>query len=335
MTGRVHLSVLTFGPVLSPLLSRYASSVVLQHEPHPTASNEISTTSLDTYGHPTAPLAFRIGNGGAGYTGILRHLSEAFIRAHNNKFRIEWVANHSRHSLIALCGDVVQVALTYEPEWDGHTIAEGWASRVASVFNDRFVLVGPRSNPARVSIDSDIKLALRAIALQGNEDTSAQKVLFHTRGDGSATFYKELQLFGLSGVDVSTANDWRCRLPLSPYEALIRANKDGAYLLTDRATLLTALRDGVIPDLVPYVEQGHHLRNPCSALVNERAPSNSLALAFAKWLGGEAAQTIVKTYGMTWSTGLPIFAGGEQIELDQVYSLTARHRAWNQVRAHL
>ena len=165
----------------------------MSREPQPEVSNLINTSTTETYGRPSAPLAFRLGNGGAGYTGLLGALCRAFIHAHNDKFRIEWVTNHSRHTQIALLGGIVQVGLTYEPDWEDLSIAEGWAKRVTRVFNDRFALVGPISNPAGVIVDSDIKFALRAIAHHGYRNG---KVSVHTRGDGSATYYKELQLWG-------------------------------------------------------------------------------------------------------------------------------------------
>lgn len=308
---------------MDPFFSRHSSSALLSREPQPEASNEIKTETTETYGRAGAPLGFRLGNGGAGYTGLLRHLCEAFIQARGDAFRIEWVANHSRHTHIALLANIVQVALTYEPEWEDLSIAEGWARRVTRAFHDRFVLVGPRANPAGVLAGGDIKFALRAIARLGNQDGN-KCVLVHTRGDGSATHYKELQLWGISGVDLATSQTWRQRVPLTPYEALVHADRHGAYLLTDRATFLTAQKERVIPDLVPYVEHSEHLLNPCSALINIKAERNHLAVDFAHWLGAEDAQEIIGKHGRDWPTKLPVFATKAQPEVDRKYALTAQ-----------
>lgn len=280
------------------------------------------------YGDATAPLGFRLGNGGAGHTGLLRELSEAFIRRHDKKFRIEWVINHSRHTQIALLGDIVQVGLTYEPEWEDIGIAEGWAERVTMAFHDRFILVGPASNPANVSVRADIKVAMREIAYHGEKLRGAaaahQKALFHSRGDGSATHYKELQLWGLCGMDLAYANSWRQRIPLTPYEALRRADQAGAYAITDRATFLTAKRDGVVSDLTVYVEDGKHLVNPCAALINLKAPSNRLARGFSHWLASEEAQGIIENFGKKWKLRLPIFAPRSRDQVDRRYALVAK-----------
>ncbi|GAB7334909.1 hypothetical protein MBLNU13_g06795t1 [Cladosporium sp. NU13] len=246
MSGSVEIS--------DPLLRRYyPNSLILRPEPDPQVHNTINTLTTAVYGDAAAPLGFRLGNGGAGHTGLLRELSEAFIKRHDEEFRIEWVINHSRHTQIALLGDIVQVGLTYEPEWEDIGIAEGWAERVTMAFHDRFILVGPASNPANVSVGTDIKVAMREIATHGERPQGGaaphQNALFHSRGDGSATHYKEMHLWGLCGVDLAFAKSWRRRIQLTPYEALRRADRDGAYAITDRATFLTAAKDGVVPNL--------------------------------------------------------------------------------------
>lgn len=288
--------------------------------------NTINTSTTAVYGDATAPLGFRLGNGGAGHTGLLRVLSEAFIQRHDEKFRIEWVINHSRHTQIALLGDVVQVGLTYEPEWEDIGIAEGWAERVTMAFHDRFILVGPASNPANVSSGADIKVAMREIATHGESKAPSghREALFHSRGDGSATHYKELQLWGLCGVDLAHATSWRQRISLTPYEALKRADKDGAYAITDRATLLTAAKDGVVPNLRVYVEDGKHLINPCAALINLKAPVNRLARDFAHWLASEEAQKIIENFGKKWKLQLPIFAPKSKTQVEKRYALVSK-----------
>jgi len=306
------------------VLRRYANSIILRPEPDPQAHNQINTSTTAFYGNAGAPLDFRLGNGGAGHTGLLRELCEAFIRRHDDNFHIAWVINHSRHTQVALLGDIVQVALTYEPEWENIGIAEGWAERVTMAFHDRFILVGPTSDPATVSGAMDIKMAMRKIAMCGERSTGADCALFHSRGDGSATHYKELQLWGLCGVDLAYARPWRRRLQLTPHGALRRADKDGAYALTDRATFLTAAQDDPALNLRVYVEDGKHLVNPCAALINVRAPVNRLAREFAHWLALEEAQTIIENFGKRWKKGLPIFARKDRTQVEKRYALIAK-----------
>ena len=77
-------------PISHPWMARYFPSQILHHEQGPAGSSEISTVDKEVY-HLTDPakdgssdktppsIAFRIGNGGAGYTGLLRALSETYL----------------------------------------------------------------------------------------------------------------------------------------------------------------------------------------------------------------------------------------------------------------
>jgi ABC-type tungstate transport system permease subunit len=311
--------------VSDSLFKRYADSAIQVPDEYPGVSNFISTRPVAIYGDASHTVGFRLGNGGAGHTGILRLLCESFITSRGGGFAIEWISNHSRHSQIALLRNIVQVALTYEPAYEDLSVREGWAKRVAKVFNDHFILVGPASNSAGVTIDGKITDAMMAIAAYGSSSApSHDNGLFHTRGDGSATFYKELALFELAHVDLASTKSWRLTKPGTPYEALVKADRAGAYIITDRATYLTAKRDRVSNNTIPLVEGGPELLNPCSALVNTKAPFNARAREFASWLGGEEVQQIIERYGRKWSIATPIFSIARQDDMVKEERLVAK-----------
>ncbi|KAI4718671.1 hypothetical protein E4T48_05066 [Aureobasidium sp. EXF-10727] len=314
-----------FVHVSDPIFKQFANSSIQVPDTYPGVSNMICTHAAATYGDTTHPVGFRLGNGGAGHTGILRLLCEHFIASRGGGFCIEWVANHSRHSQIALLGDVVQVALTYEPEYEDISIAEGWAKRMGKIFNDHFVLVGPVANPAGIEVGGKITDAMRAIAKHGSASHQTHHGgLFHTRGDGSATFYKELALWRAAGIDLSLANTWRHTKPGTPYEALVAADRTNAYLITDRATYLTAKRDKALSSTVPFVEGGRQLLNPCSALVNLKAPRNELAMEFAAWLESDEVQLVICSYGRRWSVATPIFSVAREDDVSLSERLVAK-----------
>ncbi|SMY21463.1 unnamed protein product [Zymoseptoria tritici ST99CH_1A5] len=305
-----------------PWVSRHYDSRLLNQD-HDSLLEHITTTDQAVYGDPSNPISFRIGNGGAGYTGLLQHLCEAYINETSGDFRIGWVANHSRHSQIALLADVVQVALTYERANEDVSIAEGWARRVCRVFNDHFILVGPKAIDTSFS---SISAALRSIARSHKQESlnsvaHGNPIRFHSRGDGSATFAKEQELWKAAGVDESRS-DWIETWPLVPYQALVKAEEDQAFLLTDRSTFLTAKKESVIPNLKCWVEGGSALLNPCSVMVGTFEPEGvermllRNAATFAEWLGGKAAQEIVRKYGRKWELGKPLFTTGDQEEFD-------------------
>ena len=309
-------------PVTHPYLSRHHPSSILNNSHGPSGPPTVSTTPTEIYGPQTSPVLFRIGNGGAGYTRILKVLCLKFIWTHGNDFRIAWVSNHSRHSLIALLGDVVQVALTYEPEVEEGCVREGWMRRVSEgpVFWDHFILVGPKGNPARVGAGCEVGEALRVVA-------ESKDAVFHTRGDGSATFEREQRLWKAAGVDISSSSLCLQTHVLPPYQALSKAGEEGAYLLTDRGTFLTAKQDGLIPDLVVYVEGGNELLNPCSALINTKvldSPAQRMAVRFAEWLGSDVAQAYFREYRRVWEQGMPLFTPASQQEFREEDKLVGR-----------
>ncbi|KAK4542731.1 hypothetical protein LTR36_006303 [Oleoguttula mirabilis] len=320
--------------ILHPWISRHRQSKLvyvddeLQANPDESlaTSAEISTADKEVYGgDPAHAILFRIGNGGAGYTGLLRVLAERYIATHGSAFRIGWVANHSRHTQVALLGDVVQVALTYEPGNEDMAVEEGWARRVCRAFHDHFILVGNERNSVKLEAGMPITEALSKIgkrAGSGCEDT-----IFHSRRDGSATYFKEQELFRAAAVNTADGSSWIHTHRLPPYEALKRAAGDSrsVYLLTDRATYLTAKRDGVIPNMRVYAEGGDELLNPCSALINPKTPSSPSQRAagdFAAWLSGTEAQDIVQQYGKGWAHGKALFTVGAQEEFADEDRLT-------------
>ena len=313
-------------PVTHPYLLRHHPSGSALLHPRNIASNALSTTLTSTFGNPSHPLAFTIGNGGAGYTGLLKPLCAQFIWRYGNDFRIGWVANHSRHSQIALLGGVVQVCLSYEPRWEGVMEEEGWGRVVGEgpVFWDHFVLVGPRGNGAGLGGKGlGIREAIARIAKAGGK---GEGVKFLSRGDGSATFTKERQFWRDVAVDVETV-DWVETHAVPPLKALIKAEEVDAYMLSDRSTYLTAKRDGVIPNLRVYVEGGKDLLNPCSVSVNTRVPdsqSQRMAVRFAEWLGEPTAQGIFRGYGRVWEIGLPLFTGRDREEFGDEEGLVGR-----------
>lgn len=301
-----------------PWLARYCHSKLLRPDTAKSASNDINAIDREVYGESTHPILFRIGNGGAGYTGVLQILAERFISTHGNDFRIGWVTNHSRHSQVALLADIVQVALTYEPHNEDLAIEEGWCRRVCRAFNDHFILAGPASNAAQLQSGSGIVDALQVFSSSAANGSGKKAMLFHTRGDGSATYAKE-QLFWSTASVSADGKPWYRTEPRAPYQALEGADKAGAYLLTDRATYLTAKRDGAIPNLRAFCEGGSELLNPCSALVNTKVPDSAgqrKAVEFVEWLGGEEAQGIVGEYGRDWSHEKALFTVGVKNEFD-------------------
>ena len=110
-----------------------------------------------------------------------------------------------------------------------------------------FVLCGPAEDPAAVKDAASVKDAFKAIA-EG-------KFKFISRGDGSGTHTKELALWpedlGITAEAESFADysDWYISANAGMGACLTMAEQEGAYILSDKATMLTFQAAGGIMEL--------------------------------------------------------------------------------------
>jgi tungstate transport system substrate-binding protein len=96
------------------------------------------------------------------------------------------------------------------------------------MYND-FVLVGPKSDPAKVGGTNDIVAGLKKIAAAGAP--------FASRGDRSGTHFAELQLWKAAGLDPAKEKpSWYRETGSGMGPTLNTASGMNAYALTDRAT---------------------------------------------------------------------------------------------------
>src|SRR5437899_11556554 len=74
-------------------------------------------------------------------------------------------------------------------------VADGFGVKRYPVMYNDFVLIGPKSDPAGVKGMNDVVMALRAIR--------AKSAPFISRGDGSGTHIRELDLWKAAGIDIA------------------------------------------------------------------------------------------------------------------------------------
>lgn len=164
------------------------------------------------------------------------------------------------------------------------------------------------SDPANLRSAKLPKDAFRQLA--------GQKVLFHSRADGSATMEKERQIWLSSGVEPwkhAEASRWYKTSLDSPPEALKAADQAGAYILTDRSTLLCQTRLGTISKTTVFLEpQSSYdiLMNSCYALYSPLSVAGApmrVIVHFIDYLLSARGQFIIGSFGIN-SCGLPLFA---------------------------
>lgn len=123
-------------------------------------------------------------------------------------------------------------------------ILPGFDSERLSFMYNYFVLCGPSADPAGVKDADDVLTAFAAIA-EGQYP-------FISRGDGSGTHTKELALWPAElGIteDAASFKDyvkWYTSANAGMGACLVMAEETSAYILTDKATFLTFVKNGGI-----------------------------------------------------------------------------------------
>ncbi|KAF8758500.1 PBP superfamily domain [Rhizoctonia solani] len=213
------------------------------------------------------PVRLRISNGGAGLSGLVGALANAFItyKVDQNKtegpFAVAWVRGDTTETIKYLGNGEADVGITYNKAAECQAVSDGVAARRVYGFRDHFYLAGPPSNPAGLqefksgAQNENILTQFQKIVRTGNNDTLVPPTRFLTRYDKSATNIKDSELFIAVGqVPWAYAySKWYHQYVAYPIDALIAAAKLGEYTITDRGTWLSTPVN-VTSQLVRYNE---------------------------------------------------------------------------------
>jgi tungstate transport system substrate-binding protein len=176
-------------------------------------------------------------------------------------------------------------------------VAEGHGVDRRDVMYNDFVLIGPKSDPAKVAGGKDITAALKKIA--------GAKAPFVSRGDKSGTHAAELRYFKAAGVDPTEGKGtWYRETGSGMGPSLNTASSMNAYILADRGTWLSFKNRG---ELGIVVEGDKKLFNPYGVILVNPAKhahvKKAEALAFMDWLVSQEGQAAIASYKI----------GGEQL----------------------
>ena len=160
-------------------------------------------------------------------TGLLDHILPPFEKQQNAKVHVI-SAGTGKAMAIARAGDV-DVILVHAREAEDDFLREGHGIDRHDVMANDFVIVGPLSDPARISGMRETGPALRRIA-EGQH-------LFVSRGDDSGTHKKEAQLWAEAGI--KPRGRWRIESGQGMSSTLTVADEKNGYILVDRASYLT------------------------------------------------------------------------------------------------
>jgi tungstate transport system substrate-binding protein len=208
----------------------------------------------------------------------------------------------------ARSGDA-DVLLVHAKSAEEEFVAEGYGvARYDLMYND-FVVVGPKSDPARVGGATDVVGALRKIA-----NASA---IFASRGDDSGTHKKERALWAVTGIDIDAASGTWYRETGSGMGATLNiATGNGAYVMSDRATWIGFKNKR---DFSVQVEGDSELFNQYGIiLVNPKKHPHAnveAGQAFIDWLLSEPGQQAIGAFNVN---GKQLFYPNAQFVQPQV-----------------
>src|SRR5688572_4455208 len=134
------------------------------------------------------------------------------------------------------------VVFVHDPVAEKKFIDEGWGVNYHRVMYNDFVLIGPKSDPAKAA-GKDVLGALQKVK-------SAQAP-FVSRADKSGTHAAELRLWQMAGVDIpKDKGPWYKETGSGMGPALNTASAMNGYVLADRGTWLSFKNRGELVILV-------------------------------------------------------------------------------------
>ena len=175
-------------------------------------------------------------------------------------------------------------------------VAEGFADKRIEVMYNDFVLIGPKSDPAKIAGGKDIQAALKKIA--------DSRSTFVSRGDKSGTHAAELRYWKGADIAVSANLPWYTETGSGMGPALNTASGMNGYILSDRATWLTFKNRG---DLAILVQGDPKLFNQYGVMLVSSAKYPNVkkaeGQAFVDWITSKEGQDTIASYKV----------GGEQL----------------------
>ncbi|HVE49836.1 MAG TPA: substrate-binding domain-containing protein [Casimicrobiaceae bacterium] len=221
-------------------------------------------------------------------SGLFGHILPIFT--HRTGIQVKVVALGTGQALdVGRRGDA-DVVFVHDRAAEDKFVADGAGVDRRDLMYTDFVLIGPKSDPAKIAGTKDVASAIKAIA--------EAKSAFVSRADKSGTHAAELRYFKLAGID-PTAGDrsWYRETGSGMGPALNTASAMNAYILSDRATWLAFKNRG---ELRIVVEGDRRMFNPYGVILVNPAKHPHVkkpeALAFMDWVVSKEGQAAIASY---------------------------------------
>ena len=168
-------------------------------------------------------------------------------------------------------------------------VADGFGVRRLEVMHNDFILIGPKSDPAKAR-GRDI--------VEGLKKVEAMKAAFVSRTDKSGTHAAELRYWRDAGIDIDRQKGaWYRETGAGMGPALNTASSMDAYILADRGTWLSFRNRGNLDIVVQgdtrlFNQYGVMLVNPAK----HPHVKKDLGQSFIDWLISAEGQQIIAGY---------------------------------------
>jgi tungstate transport system substrate-binding protein len=221
-------------------------------------------------------------------SGLFRHILPVFEKKTGIQVRV--VALGTGQALdMARRGDA-DVVFVHAKSAEEKFIAEGYGVKRLPVMYNDFVLIGPKSDPARIAGSKDVLDALRRI--------KSAALPFVSRGDRSGTHMAEIELWRMAGIGIEKdRGPWYRDTGQGMGPALNTASSMNGYILADRGTWISFKNRG---DLAILVEGDQRLFNQYGVILVNPAKhkhvKKELGQAFIDWVVSPDGQKAIADY---------------------------------------
>ena len=228
-------------------------------------------------------------------SGLFKHLLPIFEKKTGINVRV--IAQGTGQALDTARRGDADVVFVHAKAAEDKFVTEGHGVKRFPVMYNDFVVIGPKSDPAKVAGMDDVTKALDKI--------KAAKAPFVSRGDKSGTHMAELKLWQMAGIDIAAdKGEWYRETGQGMGAALNTAASMNAYLLADRGTWLSFKNRA---DLKVLVEGDKRLFNQYGVILvsPEKHPhvKKEFGQQFIDWIISPEGQKAIAEYKI----------GGEQL----------------------
>ena len=220
-------------------------------------------------------------------SGLFNHLLPAFEKKSGIKVRVVAVGTGQALDL-GRRGDA-DVVFVHDKPAEEKFVADGFGVRRLELMHNDFILIGPKSDPAKAR-GRDIVEGLKKVA--------AMKAVFVSRADKSGTHAAELRYWRDAGIDIDRQKGaWYRETGAGMGPALNTASSMDAYILADRGTWLSFRNRGNLDVVVQgdtrlFNQYGVMLVNPAK----HPHVKKDLGQSFIDWLISAEGQQIIAGY---------------------------------------